>query len=141
MDDSTQGSSLPFACTFSASINQFLCILDAGGEDETFFLIDRLSNGAAEGSFEFCDGVDSVSCTVNVTISPDGVADVVVQDPQAESSVANRASSGQTDLLPYLQYLKQGSVDAEVSIDSSSRRVDALFISVASDLKDALTNE
>ena len=136
-----QDGDLPFACSFAASTNQFLCILDPGGADETFFLFDRLSSGVAGGTFEFCNGTGTITCVTNVAISPDGMAEIVVQDSQAESGIASKASPGETDLLPYLQYLKQGSADVKASVDLSSPQVDAQFISAADNLKDLLTKE
>ena len=140
-DEFLQDGDLPLACTFSAATNQFLCILDPGGEDEIFFLFDRLSSGDAEGSFEFCNGAGTITCVTNVTISPDGMAEIMVQDPQTEVSIASREFSGETDLLPYLRYLKQGSADDTLSVDLSNVQVDALVISAARDLKNLLMEE
>ena len=133
-----RGSTTSLGCGYIEDITQFFCILSAGGDLETFFVFDRVSIGSARGSFEFCGTVDSAICRTALFSAPDGAASITVSSPIAVSSIDDRASAFEVDLLPYLEYLKQGSSDDVFTAPASSLHVEAIS-SIASSLRNSLT--
>ncbi|MFK8081823.1 MAG: hypothetical protein AB8B97_16170 [Granulosicoccus sp.] len=99
-------------CLYSASIDQFQCLLDVAGPDQSVFTFGRpVDNDVIFGSFEFCGEVALDDCTSEVFLSPDGaVAVAAFPLPVASTSgMARSADLVATDITPYFQYLEQAS--------------------------------
>lgn len=120
-----------FGCSVPVGLDVFTCVLDAGGENQSFFLFDRLDNSSSQGLFEFCSGASSEICSAGIQSSPDGTALIIVGSPKAALSISSKAELEKTDLLPYLQYLKQGSLEGALPDESSRTKgpiMDAITI-------------
>ena len=131
------GSTSFFGCSYNEDVNEFLCILNPGEDSQSLFRFDRISNGSAQGIFEFCIRGDTSSCATALLSAPDGAAVIAVSNLIAVSRIADRASASEIDLQPYLEYLKQGSSDDVVTVHTSSSHVETMT-AMANSLRNSL---
>jgi hypothetical protein len=107
---------MSIACGFANEVNQFVCAIAANEENLSLFLFDRPTNGEVVGNFEFCAQSGIEDCVTELVQSPDGIVALVISSPLATLTASTRQTpeSSSESLVPYLQYLEQGSA----SIDS-----------------------
>lgn len=129
------GRNLTIGCTFVNEANQFLCVLDSNGRNESIFLFDRPINGVVFGAFEFCAQSSITDCTTEILQAPDGDVLLVLSSPLATliTSAKQTPESSSETFVPYLQYLEQGSASidgigiASTEDDRADAMVDALM--------------